>query len=113
MPFLRSLCALHRVEGNHEGLEALWFCPGGDAGSALVESVCQILDSVVTACRDPPPLGPPDLVLRGCQVAARALDLFCSQRLPPVEFRRRVEESLRELTAMLLSAQRHEVRGGR
>ncbi|KAM6991751.1 meiosis-specific protein MEI4 [Tautogolabrus adspersus] len=100
--FLQSLCALHRVEGNSRGLESLWFCSAGDSGLVLVDSVCQLLDSVVSACRDPPPLGPGDLVLQGCQVAARAMDLFCSQRLPSVEFIRRVEESLKELTGMLL-----------
>lgn len=100
--FLQSLCALHRVKGNDRGLESLWFGPDGDAGSVLVDSVCQLLDSVVAACRDPPPLGPRDLVLQACRVAARAADLFCSQRLPSVEFMRRVEESLRELTGMLL-----------
>ncbi|XP_018530158.1 meiosis-specific protein MEI4 [Lates calcarifer] len=100
--FLQSLCALHRVEGNNRGLEALWFSPDVDAGSVLVDSVCQLLESVVAACRDPPPLGPQDLVLQACQVASRAMDLFCSQRLPSVEFMRRVEDSLRELTGMLL-----------
>uniref|UniRef100_UPI0037E81578 meiosis-specific protein MEI4 n=1 Tax=Semicossyphus pulcher TaxID=241346 RepID=UPI0037E81578 len=100
--FLQSLCALHRVEGNSRGLESLWFCSDGDAGSVLVDSVCQLLDSVLASCRDPPPLGPADLVLQGCQVAARAMDLLCSRRLPSVEFMRRVEESLRELTGMLL-----------
>ncbi|KAF3703218.1 Meiosis-specific protein MEI4 [Channa argus] len=102
--FLQSLCALNRVEGNSRGLEASWFSPDGEAGSLLVDSVCQLLDSVVTACRDPPSLGDPprDLVLQACQVAAQAMDLFCSQRLPFVDFVRHVEESLRELTAMLL-----------
>ncbi|XP_039981041.1 meiosis-specific protein MEI4 isoform X2 [Xiphias gladius] len=100
--FLQSLCALHRVQGSKRGLEALWFSPDGDAGSLLVDSVCQLLDSVVAACRDPPPLGPCDLLLQACQVAAQAMDLFCSQRLPSLEFTRRVEESLRELTGMLL-----------
>ncbi|XP_074472087.1 meiosis-specific protein MEI4 isoform X2 [Sebastes fasciatus] len=100
--FLQSLCSLHRVEGNNRGLESLWFSPDGGAGSELVESVCQLLDSVVAACRDPSPLGPCELVLQACQVAARAMDLFCSQRLPSVEFKRRVEESLRELTELLL-----------
>lgn len=100
--FLQTLCALHRVAGNNRGLESLWFRPDGDAGSVLVDSVCQLLDSVVAACRDPPPLGPPDLILQACQVTARAMDLFCSQKLPSVEFMRRVEESLRELTGMLL-----------
>lgn len=100
--FLQSLCALHRVAGNTRGLESLWFLPDGDAGSVLVDSVCQLLDSVVAACRDPPPLGPPDLVLQACQVTARAMDLFCSQKLPSVEFMRRLEEPLRELTGMLL-----------
>uniref|UniRef100_A0A3B4YZ80 Meiosis-specific, MEI4 homolog (S. cerevisiae) n=1 Tax=Seriola lalandi dorsalis TaxID=1841481 RepID=A0A3B4YZ80_SERLL len=100
--FLQSLCALHRVEGNSRGLESLWFSPDEDTGSVLTDSVCQLLDSVVAACRDPPPLGPRDLVLQACQVAARAMDLFCSQRLPSAEFVRRVGESLRELTGMLL-----------
>ncbi|XP_070782387.1 meiosis-specific protein MEI4 [Enoplosus armatus] len=100
--FLQSLCSLHRVEGDRRGLESLWFGPDGDAGSVLVDSVCQLLDSVVAACRDPPPLGPRDLVPRACRVAAGAMDLFCSQRLPSAEFRRRVEESLRELTGTLL-----------
>ncbi|XP_030260434.1 meiosis-specific protein MEI4 isoform X2 [Sparus aurata] len=100
--FLQSLCSLHRVKGNDRGLESLWFRPDDDAGSVLVDSVCQLLDSVVAACRDPPLLGPPDLVLQACQVAAQAMDLFCSQRLPSVEFMRKVEGSLRELTGMLL-----------
>ncbi|KAK2855851.1 hypothetical protein Q5P01_004586 [Channa striata] len=100
--FLQSLCALNRVQGNSRGLEALWFSPDGETGSLLMDSVCQLLDSVVNACRDPPPLGPRDLVLQACQVAAQAMDLFSAQRLPSVGFMRRVEESLRELTAMLL-----------
>ncbi|XP_041832499.1 meiosis-specific protein MEI4 isoform X2 [Melanotaenia boesemani] len=100
--FLQSLCALHRVEGNRRGLEALWFSPDGDMVSVLVDTVCQLLDPVVAACRDPPALGPPDLVLQACQVAARAMELFCSQRMPSVELVRRVEEALRELTQMLL-----------
>ncbi|XP_034556146.1 meiosis-specific protein MEI4 [Notolabrus celidotus] len=100
--FLQSLCALHRVEGNSRGLESLWFCSDGDAGSVLADSVCQLLKSVVSACRDPPPLGPDDLVLQGCQVVAKVMDLFCSQRMPSTEFTRRVEESLKELTGILL-----------
>ncbi|XP_008284578.1 meiosis-specific protein MEI4 [Stegastes partitus] len=100
--FLQSLCALHRVEDDNRGLEALWFIPGDDAGSVLADTVCQLLDSVVTAFKDPPAPGPRDLVLQACQAAARAMDLFCSQRLPSVEFMRRVEEPLRELTRMLL-----------
>uniref|UniRef100_A0AAQ6IU25 Meiosis-specific, MEI4 homolog (S. cerevisiae) n=1 Tax=Anabas testudineus TaxID=64144 RepID=A0AAQ6IU25_ANATE len=89
--FLQSFCALHRVEGNNKDLEVLWFSSGGDAGSVLVDSVCQLLDSVVTACRDPPPLGPHDLVPQACQVAAQAMDLFCSQRLPSAEFMGRLD----------------------
>lgn len=102
MQFLQSLCALHRVGGNDKSLQSLWLGPDGDAGSVLADTVCQLLDSVVAASRDPPPLGPCDLVLKACQVAARAMDLFCSQRLPSAEFRTHVEESLRELTGMLL-----------
>ncbi|KAL7388622.1 hypothetical protein ABVT39_017655 [Epinephelus coioides] len=99
---LQSLCTLHRVKGNNRGLESLWFSPDGSAGSLLVDSVCQLLDSVVAACRDPSPLEPSDVVLQACQVAAQAMDLFCSQRLPSVEFMGRVEECLRELTGLLL-----------
>ncbi|KAM6915628.1 meiosis-specific protein MEI4 [Xenentodon cancila] len=100
--FLQSLCALHRAEGSSRGLEALWFSPDGDLSSVFADTVFQLLDSVVAACRDPPALGPPDLMLQACQVAAGALDLFCSQRLPSVEFRSRVEAPLTELTQMLL-----------
>ncbi|KAM7368269.1 hypothetical protein PAMP_014508 [Pampus punctatissimus] len=100
--FLQSLCALHRVVGGDRGLHSLWLGYDGDSGSVLVDTVCQLLDSVVAASRDPPALGPCDLVLKACQVAAQAMDLFCSQRMPSGEFRRRVEESLKELTGMLL-----------
>jgi len=100
--FLQSLCGLQRVAGSSRGLEALWFSPDGDMASVLGDTVCQLLDCVVAACKDPPALGPPDLVLKACQAAARATDLLCSQRLPSVEFMRRVEERVRELTQMLL-----------
>lgn len=100
--FLQSLCALQRVRGDDHGLEPLWFPPDGDAASLLADSVCQLLDSLVKACRDPPPFGPGDPVLQACQVVAQATDLFCSQRLPSVEFKRSVESSLEELTEMLL-----------
>ncbi|KAM7395831.1 hypothetical protein PAMA_007220 [Pampus argenteus] len=100
--FLQSLCALHRVGGGDRGLQSLWLGYDGDSGSVLVDTVCQLLDSVVAASRDPPALGPCDLVLKACQVAAQAMDLFCSQRMPSGEFRRHVEDSLKELTGMLL-----------
>ncbi|KAG8011522.1 Meiosis-specific protein MEI4, partial [Nibea albiflora] len=101
--FLQSLCSLHRVTESSRGLESLWFHPDGGVDSVLVDSVCQLLDSVVAACRDHlPPPGPCDFVLEACRVAARAMELFCSQRLPSVEFVRRVEEPLTVLTGMLL-----------
>lgn len=100
--FLQSLCALQRVRGDDQGLEPLWFPPDADAGSLLADSVCQLLDSVVKACKDPPPFGPADPVLQACRVVSQATDLFCSQRLPSVEFKRGVESSLEELTEMLL-----------
>lgn len=100
--FLQALCALRGVRGDDHGLEPLWFCPDGDSGSLLADSVCQLLDSVVKACKDPPPLGPGDLVLQACRVVAQATDLFCSQREPSVEFKRSVESSLVELTETLL-----------
>ncbi|XP_028252673.1 meiosis-specific protein MEI4 isoform X2 [Parambassis ranga] len=99
--FLQSLCALHQVSGTSRGLEALWFSPDGDASSVLADTLYQLLHSVVVSCRDPPP-PPHRLMLQACRAAARAMDLFCSQRLPSVEFVRRVEEPLRELTGMLL-----------
>ncbi|CAB1440462.1 unnamed protein product [Pleuronectes platessa] len=111
--FLQSLCALHRVAGDQRGLEALWFSPDGGAGSVLADSVCQLLHSVTVACRDPPPLGPCDLVLQACQVLARAMDLFCSQRLPSAEFMSRVEGSLTDMTAMLLHNQPCRLHTGR
>ncbi|XP_054474957.1 meiosis-specific protein MEI4 [Anoplopoma fimbria] len=100
--FLQSLCSLHRVEEDSRGLESLWFSPEGGVGSVLADSVCQLLDSVVAACRVPLQLGSGDPVLQACRVVTRAMDLFCSQRLPSVEFTRSVEESLRELTVLLL-----------
>uniref|UniRef100_A0A665VKV9 Meiosis-specific, MEI4 homolog (S. cerevisiae) n=1 Tax=Echeneis naucrates TaxID=173247 RepID=A0A665VKV9_ECHNA len=103
MQFLQSLCSLYRVKGNSRALEALWFSPDGGAASVLTDSVCQLLDSVVAACRNPPLLGPCDLVLQACQVAAGAMDLFSSQMMPSVEFMGHVEESLRELTGLLLN----------
>lgn len=100
--FLQALCALQRVREDDRGLEPLWFHPDGEAGSLLEDSVCQLLASVVKACKDPPPLGPSDLGLQACRVVAQATDLCCSQRPPSAEFRRRVESWLEELTEMLL-----------
>lgn len=100
--FLQAFCALHRVREDDRGLEPLWFHPDGEAGSLLEESVCQLLASLVKACRDPPPLGPGDLGLQACRAVAQATDLVCSQRPPSAEFRRRVESTLEELTEMLL-----------
>lgn len=105
--FLQALCALHRVREDDGGLEALWFHPDGEAGSGslLEDSVGQLLASLVKAWKDPPPLGPGHLGLHACRVVAQATDLFCSQRPPSAEFRRRVEASLEELTEMLLHRQ--------
>ncbi|XP_024858248.1 meiosis-specific protein MEI4 isoform X2 [Kryptolebias marmoratus] len=96
--FLLSLCALHRV-----GVEARLFSPDGLSGSVLADTVCHLLRCVAASCGNPPAPGfPPDLVLRACQVAARALELLCSPRWPSVEFMRRVEELLKQLTEVLL-----------
>lgn len=100
--FLQALCALHRVREDDRGLEPLWFHPDGEAGSLLEDSVCELLASVVKACKDPPALGPADLGLQACRVVAQAMDLFCSQRTPSADFRTRVEAWLEELTEMLL-----------
>lgn len=102
MQFLQSLSALQRAEGISRGLECLWFSPDGDMSSVFSDTVVQLLNSVVAACRAPLVLGPPDLVLQACRVTARALDLFCCQQLPSVEVRRQVEAPLRELVQMLL-----------
>lgn len=114
--FLQSLCALQRVKGDDHGQEPLWFLPDADSGSLLADSVCQLLDSVVKACKDPPPFGPGEPVLQACRVVSQATDLFCSQRLPSVEFKRGVESSLAELTEMLLhrdwSSQVSDLMGG-
>lgn len=100
--FLRSLCGLQQLKGNSRGQEALWFGHDGEMCSVFADTMCQLLDSVVAACRPPATVGPTDLVLQACQVAAQALDLFCSQRMPSVELLSRMEEPLRELTQMLL-----------
>ncbi|XP_039454638.1 meiosis-specific protein MEI4 isoform X2 [Oreochromis aureus] len=100
--FMQSLCALHRVDGNSRGVEALWFGCDGDVGSVLADTVWQLLDSVAAACRDSSTLGSHNLLLKACQIAAQAMDLYCSQQLPSAELVRRVEEPLRELSGMLL-----------
>ncbi|KAM4528718.1 meiosis-specific protein MEI4 [Fundulus diaphanus] len=100
MRFLQCLCSLHRLDSSSTGVQAL--TPDGDGGSVVAQTVCLLLDSVVAACRDPPALAPPDLVLQACQVASRASELLCSAGRPSVDFMRRVEEPLRELTQMLL-----------
>uniref|UniRef100_A0A3P8PLB8 Meiosis-specific, MEI4 homolog (S. cerevisiae) n=1 Tax=Astatotilapia calliptera TaxID=8154 RepID=A0A3P8PLB8_ASTCA len=100
--FMQSLCALHRVDGNSRGVEALWFGCDGDVGSVLADTVCQLLDSVAAACRDSSTLESHNLLLKACQIAAQAMDLYCSQQLPSAELVKRVEEPLRELSRMLL-----------
>ncbi|XP_006793533.1 meiosis-specific protein MEI4 isoform X2 [Neolamprologus brichardi] len=100
--FMQSMCALHRVDGNSRGVEALWFGCDGDVGSVLADTVCQLLDSVAAACRDSSTLGSHNLLLKACQIAAQAMDLYCSLQLPSAELVRRVEEPLRKLSRMLL-----------
>ncbi|XP_047428999.1 meiosis-specific protein MEI4 [Mugil cephalus] len=103
--FLQSLCSLHHGGGG--GLEVLWFSPDGDLGSVLGDTVLQLLDSVVGACRDPPALGPPDLVLKACRTAAQTMELLDSRGQRSEGFLRRVEEVLKELTGMLLLRSHH------
>ncbi|KAM9840327.1 meiosis-specific protein MEI4 [Aulostomus maculatus] len=102
MHFLQLLTSLQRVSGGDGHRESLRLGLDGSGVSMVVESVCHLLDSVVTACRDPPPPGRCDVVLKACQVAAQAINLLCCQSLPSAELRRHVEETLMELTAMLL-----------
>uniref|UniRef100_A0A3Q2PEI0 Meiotic double-stranded break formation protein 4 n=1 Tax=Fundulus heteroclitus TaxID=8078 RepID=A0A3Q2PEI0_FUNHE len=98
MRFLQHLCSLQRLDGSSSGLQP----PDGGGGSVVAQTVCLLLDSVAAACRDPPALAPPDLLLQACRVASRASELLCSAGRPSVDFMRRVEEPLRELTQMLL-----------
>ncbi|KAK5603868.1 hypothetical protein CRENBAI_026452 [Crenichthys baileyi] len=103
MQFLQSLWSLHRLDSSSSrGVEALCLTPEGDGGSVVAETICLLLDSVVAACKEPPVLRLSDLVLQACQVASRALDLICSPRWPSVDFMRRVEEPIIELTQILL-----------
>ncbi|XP_013873404.1 meiosis-specific protein MEI4 isoform X2 [Austrofundulus limnaeus] len=111
--FLLSLCALQRAECSG-GAEARFFGPDGTVGSVTADTVCHLLRCVVAACRDPPAPGlPPDLVLRACQVASRALELLCAPRRPSVELMRRVEEPLKELIQTLLLSKRASRAAGR
>uniref|UniRef100_A0A667YZW8 Meiosis-specific, MEI4 homolog (S. cerevisiae) n=1 Tax=Myripristis murdjan TaxID=586833 RepID=A0A667YZW8_9TELE len=91
MQFLQSLCGLRWAEGKDGGLEAAWLSSDEHAGSVLVDSVCQLLDSVVAACRDAPPLPPSALLLQACQVAARASDLCCSQNQPSAKILKKLK----------------------
>ncbi|MEQ2210528.1 hypothetical protein XENOCAPTIV_015011, partial [Xenoophorus captivus] len=102
MQFLQSLWSLQRLDSSSRGVEALCLTPEGDGGSVVAETICLLLDSVVAACKEPPVLPLSDLVLQACQVASRALDLICSPRWPSVDFMRRVEEPISELTQILL-----------
>lgn len=102
MQLLQALCGLHRVKGKDGDLEVQCVCPDGDAGSLFGDTVSQLLDSVVRACKEPLPVGPGDLILQACHVAVKSMDVFSSQQQPSVELMRHVEDALRELTAMLL-----------
>ncbi|KAF7645524.1 hypothetical protein LDENG_00202550 [Lucifuga dentata] len=103
---LQALCSLQRVAGRDSDLEVQWICPDGDAGSYFGDTVCQLLDSVVGACKEVLLVGPGDLVLQACQVAAKSIDVLCSQQQPSVAFLTHVEDSLRELANMLLRSSR-------
>ncbi|XP_015260046.1 PREDICTED: meiosis-specific protein MEI4-like [Cyprinodon variegatus] len=102
MHFLLSLLSLHRLDASSSGVEALCWPAEGGGASAVAETLCVLLDSVVTVFKEPPALGLADPAPQACQVASRALDLLCSLRRPSVDFMRRVEEAMRELTQMLL-----------
>ncbi|XP_034017803.1 meiosis-specific protein MEI4 [Thalassophryne amazonica] len=101
LEFLLALCGLRRVGGRAVSLEAVCFSPEGEL--ILVDTVCQLFDSIVMACKAPPAVGPGDLILQACQVAAQVMDLFCARKRPSVKFVIHMEESLRELTAVLLN----------
>uniref|UniRef100_A0A8C7N5H3 Meiosis-specific, MEI4 homolog (S. cerevisiae) n=1 Tax=Oncorhynchus kisutch TaxID=8019 RepID=A0A8C7N5H3_ONCKI len=88
MQFLQSLCGLKRVE---------W-----EDRSVVADSVCQLLSCVVSASRDDRPLPPRSLLLQASRVAAQAVDHWLSHRQPSQLFVTGMEDSLKELTDVLL-----------
>uniref|UniRef100_A0A8C7LKK7 Meiosis-specific, MEI4 homolog (S. cerevisiae) n=1 Tax=Oncorhynchus mykiss TaxID=8022 RepID=A0A8C7LKK7_ONCMY len=88
MQFLQSLCGLNRVE---------W-----EDRSVVADSVCQLLSCVVSASRDDRPLPPRSLLLQASRVAAQAVDHWLSHRQPSQLFVTGMEDSLKELTDVLL-----------
>nr|XP_057942474.1 meiosis-specific protein MEI4 isoform X2 [Doryrhamphus excisus] len=101
---LQSLCGLGRVGVGPDS----WLGPGENAGRLLEDTLCQLLDSVVTAFRDLCPAGMGELALKACRAWAQACNRFCCQNASCGDLRTRVHTSLKELTAILLHAnQRH------
>uniref|UniRef100_A0A4W5MTC1 Meiosis-specific, MEI4 homolog (S. cerevisiae) n=1 Tax=Hucho hucho TaxID=62062 RepID=A0A4W5MTC1_9TELE len=103
MQFLQSLCGLNRVEGEAMGAEAGGFSLDRDKDRSVVaDSVCQLLSCVVSASRDDRPLPPRSLLLQASRVVAQAVDHWLSHRQPSLLFVTGMEDSLKELTDILL-----------
>ncbi|XP_035276930.1 meiosis-specific protein MEI4 [Anguilla anguilla] len=92
--FLQNLLGLARLEGED--------LPGGDR-SVVPDSVCQLLSGMASACRELRTPPPAPLLLQAARVAARAVDCGISGRLPSVGVMAQVEDSLKELTDLLLN----------
>ncbi|XP_056150216.1 meiosis-specific protein MEI4 [Lampris incognitus] len=104
--FLQSLCGLCRVDKKDGGLEVAWLRQSEDA-SVLVDSVYHLLEALVEVCRNSDLLLPSaPFLLQACQVAARAVDLWCFRRKPSVQFVTQMEEPLKGLMLMLLHSHR-------
>lgn len=103
MQFLQSLCGLNRVEWEAMGAEAGGFSLDRDKDRSVVaDSVCQLLSCVVSASRDDRPLPPRSLLLQASRVVAQAVDHWLSHRQPSQLFVTGMEDSLKELTDVLL-----------
>ncbi|KAJ8356083.1 hypothetical protein SKAU_G00188770 [Synaphobranchus kaupii] len=92
--FLQNLVGLARLESR-----AL---PDSDC-SVVPDSICQLLSSMVSACRDLRSFPSAPLLLQASRVAARAVDHGSSGRPPSADVMAQVEDSLKELTDLLLN----------
>ncbi|KAK6297271.1 meiosis-specific protein MEI4 [Coregonus clupeaformis] len=101
MQFLQSLCGLNRLEGEAMSVEAGGFSLDKDR-SVVADSVCQLLSCVVSASRDVRLLPPHSLLLQACRVVAQAVDHWLSHRQPSLLFVTGMEDSLKQLTDVLL-----------
>ncbi|XP_061757413.1 meiosis-specific protein MEI4-like isoform X1 [Nerophis ophidion] len=103
--FLQSLCTLQRVGS---GPDSLWLGPGESAGTLLPDTLCVLMDSVVSAFRDRRTAKEGELALKACRAWTQALDWFFCQNAPCGDLITHMHSSLKELTAILMHTnQRH------